>query len=60
MVKNSSNTSNGESGMGTVGPTADWKGVMVTGSRLVVHIADRVCGGEVLGEVPAGEMARGE
>ena len=59
-VKNNSKTSSGESGTGTVGPTADWKGVMVTGCRLVVHIAGRVPGGAVVGEAPTGELTGGE
>ena len=33
-VKRSSNTSSGESGTGTVGPTADWNGVMCDGDWL--------------------------
>ena len=50
-------TPSGESGTGTVGPTADWKGLMVTSCKLVVHIAGRVHIGEgVVGEAAAGEL----
>ena len=59
-VKRSSKTSSGESGTGTVGPTADWNGVMVTGCRLVVHIAGRVPGGGVVEGVPTGEFPGGD
>ena len=58
-VNRSSNTSSGESGTGTVGPTADWNGVMVTDCRLVVHIAVRVPGGGVVEGVPTGEQPGG-
>ena len=38
-VKNRSKIFDGESGMGTVRPTGDWKGWMVTGRRVLDHWA---------------------
>ena len=38
-MKNRSKIFDGESGMGTVGPTGDWKGWMVTGRRVLDHLA---------------------
>ena len=51
-MKNNWKTSSGESEIGTVGPTVDLKGWMVTGFRPVVHILGRSSGkqpGGVLG-----------
>ena len=38
-VKNRLKTLDGVSGMGTVGPTGDWNGRMVTGCRVLDHWA---------------------
>ena len=40
-MKKSSNSSNGESGMGTVGPTCDVNGCIVTGTSFSDHDCGR-------------------